>query len=430
MAPPLKSPDPKTKCCTDSKQKIFSFKWLLRKSKSSRSAKEMTQQQRPINVPASKSCDTGLTALETVDRCPSRILWKLLTPPGTGRKPECSSRNPKLPFRASFSCSDVHCLSSFPDLKNSESSQEVNCSLIKKQLASYKLSKSTASHLDGPSYNDGSDPTEERLVDGVCKLCLVKVPGLAMYTLQECGCSFCVPCLRQYLVISIREGHIPVTCPDAECPISGTILVKEIKEIAGDDAMSMFQHYKLNLDVALDPNRVWCPSPGCETVCSIQSISRPTMVSCHTCRLKFCSVCKLQWHGKFIACSEARKTASEEIELSSDEDCIKHCPNCHIPIEKEDGCAQMMCYRCRHVFCWHCLASLDDDFLLRHYDKGPCRNKLGHSRASIIWHRTQVVGIFAGFSLLLLLASPFLLLAAPCLLCCRCKCSRGDATPL
>ena len=31
-----------------------------------------------------------------------------------------------------------------------------------------------------------------------------------------------------------------------------------------------------------------------------------------------------------------------------------------------------------------------DDFLLIHYDKGPCRDKLGHSRASVIWHRTQV----------------------------------------
>lgn len=33
----------------------------------------------------------------------------------------------------------------------------------------------------------------------------------------------------------------------------------------------------------------------------------------------------------------------------------------------------------------------------------------------------QVVGIFAGFGFLLLLASPLLLLAAPCLLCCRCN---------
>ena len=36
------------------------------------------------------------------------------------------------------------------------------------------------------------------------------------------------------------------------------------------------------------------------------------------------------------------------------------------------------------------LLFFQDDFLLRHYDKGPCKNKLGHSRASVIWHRTQV----------------------------------------
>ena len=36
----------------------------------------------------------------------------------------------------------------------------------------------------------------------------------------------------------------------------------------------------------------------------------------------------------------------------------------------------------------------------------------------------QVVGIFAGFGVLLLVASPFLLLAAPCILCCKCKICR------
>lgn len=67
-----------------------------------------------------------------------------------------------------------------------------------------------------------------------------------------------------------------------------------------------------------------------------------------------------------------------------------------------------------------------DDFLLRHYDKGPCKNKLGHSRASVIWHRTQVIGIFAGFGILLLVASPLLLLAAPCIVCCKCRvCNAG-----
>ena len=100
---------------------------------------------------------------------------------------------------------------------------------------------------------------------------------------------------------------------------------------------------------------------------------------------------------------------------------------------------------------------LQDDFLLRHYDSGECQGKLGHSRASVICHRAQVghmrtkknqqtlnktnnkhkinkqqitntkhfvfkvIGIFAGFGILLLVASPLLLIAAPCIICCKCR---------
>ena len=46
---------------------------------------------------------------------------------------------------------------------------------------------------------------------------------------------------------------------------------------------------------------------------------------------------------------------------------------------------------------------------------------MGHTRASLLWHRAQVIGIFAGFVVLLLVASPLLLIAAPCIFCCRCK---------
>jgi hypothetical protein len=38
---------------------------------------------------------------------------------------------------------------------------------------------------------------------------------------------------------------------------------------------------------------------------------------------------------------------------------IKRCPMCQVPIERDTGCAQMMCKRCKHVFCWYCLHSLD-----------------------------------------------------------------------
>ena len=44
-------------------------------------------------------------------------------------------------------------------------------------------------------------------------------------------------------------------------------------------------------------------------------------------------------------------------------------------------------------------------------------------QSSIQWSISclQVIGIFAGFAILLLVASPLLLVAAPCLICCKCR---------
>ncbi len=38
---------------------------------------------------------------------------------------------------------------------------------------------------------------------------------------------------------------------------------------------------------------------------------------------------------------------------------IKQCPICGIYIERNQGCAQMLCKSCKHTFCWYCLQNLD-----------------------------------------------------------------------
>ncbi|KAK8781334.1 hypothetical protein V5799_017325 [Amblyomma americanum] len=268
------------------------------------------------------------------------------------------------------------------------------------------------------------DPPRSLLA--LCRLCLTVVPSSALYRMSRCGCYFCLQCTRQYLSVSIRDGNAYIPCPDGKCPTGGVFESSEIEKLVERDVLELYLRCKLNRDVEMDPNQTWCPGPGCESICRVLPPLREceaSPVHCAKCKLTFCSSCKERWHA-YQSCDEFRRQFSED-ELANlpgeESGLIKRCPRCRIPIERDEGCAQMMCKRCRHVFCWYCLASLDDDFLLRHYDKGPCKNKLGHSRASVVWHRTQVVGIFAGFGFLLLLASPLLLLAAPCLLCCRCS---------
>ncbi|BET03021.1 ubiquitin conjugating enzyme 7 interacting protein [Nesidiocoris tenuis] len=252
----------------------------------------------------------------------------------------------------------------------------------------------------------------------LCKLCLTTVPMADTWTLQ-CSCSFCAECMKAYVEFEISQGAYEISCPDAMCEAQGVVSLSEIENLVNSDLMEKHRRYRLNKEVEDNEKLIWCPSAGCETVCTLTPQSAHK-VHCPSCSTDFCSLCRGPWHG-----GEPCPQAGPAPGIPFDSELIKCCPMCAVPIEKDEGCAQMMCKRCKHVFCWYCLASLDDDFLLRHYDKGPCKNKLGHSRASVIWHRTQVIGIFAGFGILLLVASPLLLLAAPCIVCCKCRVCTG-----
>ncbi|XP_055608761.1 uncharacterized protein LOC129756032 [Uranotaenia lowii] len=300
-----------------------------------------------------------------------------------------------------------------------------------------------------------------------CKLCLGELGTDNLTRISQCGCSFCTECMTAYVEFEISEGAYEVSCPDAMCPAQGIISITEITALASASLVEKHHRYRLNREVELDKFRTWCPKAGCETICMVgqnqqsqqqlsnspstqnnnntassdrivplqssssSNLPSPCAVHCPTCREDFCSGCKKTWHPTMSCEENTRRLAADGQTdghgIPFDNDLIKCCPMCAVPIEKDEGCAQMMCKRCKHVFCWYCLASLDDDFLLRHYDKGPCKNKLGHSRASVVWHRAQVIGIFAGFGILLLVASPLLLLAAPCIVCCKCRICSGAA---
>ena len=59
----------------------------------------------------------------------------------------------------------------------------------------------------------------------------------------------------------------------------------------------------------------------------------------------------------------------------------------------------MRCSLCEHYFCWHCLASLDDDPMYRHYDSGECQGRLGYTRFQLFVHRTWVTWCLATLNL-------------------------------
>ncbi|KAG1672733.1 E3 ubiquitin-protein ligase RNF144A [Nymphon striatum] len=172
----------------------------------------------------------------------------------------------------------------------------------------------------------------------VCEICFVNVTESDLYTISSCGCQFC---LKEYVRVTIDYGVVSIPCLTINCKNSGFITVEE-----------------------------------CDAV--------------------FCSFCSEKWHPN-LSCKELETllmldndTEKNDSSTQIKDAKIKRCPNCRIPIERLEGCAQMMCNRCQHVFCWFCLKALDDDYLLRHYSNGPCKNLLGHSRSSLFWHRTVI----------------------------------------
>ncbi|XP_053057247.1 E3 ubiquitin-protein ligase RNF144A isoform X4 [Acinonyx jubatus] len=245
-------------------------------------------------------------------------------------------------------------------------------------------------------------PTWDLALDPLvsCKLCLGEYPVEQMTTIAQCQCIFCTLCLKQYVELLIKEGlETAISCPDAACPKQGHLQEDEIECMVAAEIMQRYKKLQFEREVLLDPCRTWCPTSTCQAVCQLQDmgLQTPQLVRCKACDVEFCSACKASWHpGQ--GCPETMPITflpgetSSAFKLEEDDAPIKRCPKCKVYIERDEGCAQMMCKNCKHAFCWYCLESLDDDFLLIHYDKGPCRNKLGHSRASVIWHRTQVVG--------------------------------------
>ncbi len=143
--------------------------------------------------------------------------------------------------------------------------------------------------------------------------------------------------------------------------------------------------------VQLDPSKAWCPMLDCQAVCSVTpgTEGKPLPVPCPVCHAVFCCGCRSPWidgHScsqhqplmtpsadrsvwpiyhrtnyclsfKSITCSVCRLCSALS---SADTDAaIKQCPMCGVYIERNQGCAQMLCKSCKHTFCWYCLQNLD-----------------------------------------------------------------------
>ncbi|OMJ90379.1 hypothetical protein SteCoe_7295 [Stentor coeruleus] len=216
-------------------------------------------------------------------------------------------------------------------------------------------------------------------IQGLCQICYVKVVERDELA---CGHTFCCNCWGKYIENLICEESIILgKCPNIDC----TSRIPEFMIWKYSNMMNYNKYLKLKCEnfIAMNPLHRFCPYPGCDYIADLNN-SSVHEISCN-CGYVFCFDCGDEAHRP-ILCSTVKDwniknlVESKNIEkLAEINNNIKNqaiknleesksilwilantksCPSCNKPIEKNQGCNHMICYKnsggCSFEFCWLC----------------------------------------------------------------------------
>eukprot|EP01029_Cantina_marsupialis_P016539 TRINITY_DN3690_c1_g1_i1.p1 TRINITY_DN3690_c1_g1~~TRINITY_DN3690_c1_g1_i1.p1 ORF type:complete len:415 (+),score=99.73 TRINITY_DN3690_c1_g1_i1:251-1495(+) len=210
--------------------------------------------------------------------------------------------------------------------------------------------------------NCGIDPEMKACVPTCETDCMVCMETYKPEELKSLGCGhfLCIPCWRQHFmaqVKGVRARCIKLTCPDLKC--KRFIWPKFVLDFLNEKEKESFESELVESFVHCSSNMKWCPKAGCAYV--VDSTSVPDMfdVGCD-CGHKFCFVCCDETHMP-ATCKQVenwhKKNSAESENITWIQANTKICPKCKSPIQKNQGCNHMTCYKCRHEFCWLCLGA-------------------------------------------------------------------------
>ena len=217
-----------------------------------------------------------------------------------------------------------------------------------------------------------------------CQVCLedkdlTEFDGLPIPDCQHPTRTICDACTVQHVQIAFRVTFTDdVYCPELECGvIFDSSIVSKLLSLSGDQTLvDRYERYVLHREIEKMDGFIWCSNPQCTSGQLHEGGESNRIVTCHTCRQKTCFVHKVRWH-EGLTCDEfsynigTNDGESQEWILTN----AKKCPRCPYHIQKNDGCDHMTCTRCRHQFCWLCLA-----------DYGPIRQDGNHRHQASCKH--------------------------------------------
>ncbi|XP_057310086.1 E3 ubiquitin-protein ligase RNF19A-like [Hydractinia symbiolongicarpus] len=263
-----------------------------------------------------------------------------------------------------------------------------------------------------------SEPKQDTMM---CNVCFSWKNTSLFPVLLSCEHRNCIDCLKQYLVIAVKECRVMVSCP--EC--SEVFHPSDVRMIFNDDNLfAKYEEFTLRRALVGIPDIRWCPAPDCGYAVIASGCASCPQLKCMRpgCSYEFCYHCRQLWHPN-TTCDlarmqnqfEIRSLSSADRKSSNMHEDIKPCPKCMaLIIKMDDGsCNHMTCAVCGGEFCWLCMKEISD---LHYLSPSGCTfwgKKPWSRKKKIMWQMGTLIGAPVGIGLAAGVVLPAMMIGIP-----------------
>eukprot|EP00092_Neocalanus_flemingeri_P032850 GFUD01035727.1.p1 GENE.GFUD01035727.1~~GFUD01035727.1.p1 ORF type:complete len:851 (+),score=264.61 GFUD01035727.1:38-2590(+) len=230
-------------------------------------------------------------------------------------------------------------------------------------------------------FNNMKEEEEFAVSLNSCLICFTDKIGSQCLRFVVCSHVYCRDCMTNYFIEKISTGAVSsLVCPTPKCDTQA--LPNQVAELVTPDLFQKYESLLLETQLESMTDVMSCPRVVCQ--CPTMIDRETNMGQCPACQLAFCIYCKATYHGvspcKFKSAEQRtileryknstgeeriflekrygkKQLATMSATLASEDYMASHarqCPHCNAPIEKNEGCNKITCWRCNTNFCWLC----------------------------------------------------------------------------